>query len=38
MSGVAVELWGEDGVDLDPTALVAAAGPIVAFGGVSWER
>jgi hypothetical protein len=38
MSGVAVELWGDGSVDLDPTALVAAAGPIVAFGGVSWER
>ena len=34
LRGVAVEVWDPREVDLDPAALVAVAGPIVAWGGV----
>lgn len=34
MGGVAVERWGDGSVDLDPSALVAVAGDIVAWGGI----
>lgn len=32
--GTRVEVWGPGEVDLDPSALVAVAGPIVAWGGL----
>jgi hypothetical protein len=35
LPGVRVEVWDSSTVDLDPSALVAVAGPIVAWGGVS---
>jgi hypothetical protein len=35
LTGVRVEVWDPTTVDLDPSALVAVAGPIVAWGGVS---
>ena len=34
LNGVRVEVWTDDVVDLDPSALVAVAGPIVAWGGL----
>ncbi len=34
LPGVTVELWHPDEVDLDPSALVAVAGDIVAWGGI----
>jgi thiamine pyrophosphate-dependent acetolactate synthase large subunit-like protein len=35
MSGVRSEVWGDGSVDLDPSALVAVAGRIVAWGGLA---
>jgi hypothetical protein len=36
LAGVRVEVWSPDVVDLDPSALIAVAGPIVAWGGVGY--
>jgi thiamine pyrophosphate-dependent acetolactate synthase large subunit-like protein len=35
LPGVCVEVWSPEEVDLDPSALVAVAGEIVAWGGVA---
>ncbi len=35
MAGVRVEVWRSEDVDLDPRALIAVAGEIVAWGGLS---